>query len=79
MGHAHIDTAWFWPVRETVRKCARTFSNQLTLLEQYPEHHFVCSQAAQYQWMKDGYPEMFERIKDQVAQREMGARRRHVG
>ena len=25
-GHAHIDTAWLWPVRETVRKCARTFA-----------------------------------------------------
>ena len=27
VGHAHIDSAWLWPVRETVRKCARTFSN----------------------------------------------------
>ncbi len=67
VGHAHIDTAWLWPTRETVRKCARTFSNQLTLLKRYPEHHFVCSQAAQYQWMKDEYPELFERIKDEVA------------
>ena len=47
VGHAHIDCAWLWPVRETVRKCARTFSNQLGLLERYPEHHFVCSQAVQ--------------------------------
>lgn len=29
VGHAHIDTGWLWPVRETVRKCARTFANQL--------------------------------------------------
>jgi alpha-mannosidase len=68
VGHAHIDCAWLWPVRETVRKCARTFSNQLGLLERYPEHHFVCSQAVQYQWMKDGYPELYARIKEQVAQ-----------
>ena len=26
IGHAHIDTGWLWPVRETVRKTARTFS-----------------------------------------------------
>ncbi|HLZ94221.1 MAG TPA: alpha-mannosidase, partial [Candidatus Dormibacteraeota bacterium] len=26
VGHAHIDTAWLWPLRETRRKCARTFS-----------------------------------------------------
>ncbi len=66
VGHAHIDCAWLWPVRETRRKCARTFSNQLRLLEQYPGHHFVCSQAAQYEWMKDGYPELYRGITEQV-------------
>src|SRR5690606_23153891 len=24
-GHAHIDTAWLWPLRETRRKCVRSF------------------------------------------------------
>jgi alpha-mannosidase len=43
VGHAHIDSAWLWPVRETKRKCARTFSNQLRLMERYPEHRFACS------------------------------------
>lgn len=66
VGHAHIDCAWLWPLRETRRKCARTFSNQLRLLERYPEHHFVCSQAVQYQWMKEGYPDLFEEIGEQV-------------
>jgi alpha-mannosidase len=66
VGHAHIDCAWLWPLRETRRKCARTFSNQLRLLERYPEHHFVCSQAVQYQWMKDGYPDLYEEIVEQV-------------
>jgi alpha-mannosidase len=65
-GHAHIDCAWLWPIRETRRKCARTFSNQLALLERYPEHHFACSQAVQYQWMKDDYPELYARITEQV-------------
>ena len=27
VGHAHIDSAWLWPLRETVRKCARTFAS----------------------------------------------------
>lgn len=27
VGHAHIDSAWLWPTRETVRKVARTFAN----------------------------------------------------
>ncbi len=66
VGHAHIDCAWLWPLRETRRKCARTFSNQLRLLERYPEHRFACSQAVQYQWMKDEYPDLFEQIGEQV-------------
>ena len=67
VGHAHIDTAWLWPVRETKRKCARSFSNQLRLMERYPEHRFACSQAIQYQWMKDGYPEIYEQMRARVA------------
>ena len=29
VGHAHIDTAWLWPLEETYRKCVRTFATQL--------------------------------------------------
>ncbi|HAQ67672.1 MAG TPA: hypothetical protein DCR70_08085 [Phycisphaerales bacterium] len=29
VGHAHIDTAWLWPIAETKRKCTRTFANVL--------------------------------------------------
>lgn len=67
VGHAHIDSAWLWPVREARRKCARTFANQLRLLERHPEHHFACSQAVQYQWLKDGYPHLFDQVRRQVA------------
>jgi len=68
VGHAHIDSAWLWPVRETRRKCARTFANQLRLMERYPEHRFACSQAAQYQWIKDEHPHLYEQIKARVAE-----------
>ncbi len=33
VGHAHIDSAWLWPLREAVRKVARTTSNMTALLE----------------------------------------------
>lgn len=68
VGHAHIDSAWLWPLRETRRKCARSFANQLRLMERYPEHHFVCSQAVHYQWIKDGYPSLYSEIKQRVAE-----------
>ncbi|MFE2044416.1 alpha-mannosidase [Streptomyces sp. NPDC059477] len=63
VGHAHIDSAWLWPVRETVRKCARTFTNMTTLAQEYPELVFACSSAQQYAWIKEQRPEIFERMK----------------
>lgn len=68
VGHAHIDSAWLWPTRETIRKCARTFSNVLALMETYPDVTFACSSAQQYAWIKESYPELFERIRARVAE-----------
>jgi alpha-mannosidase len=67
VGHAHIDTAWLWPLREARRKCARTFSTALALMDEYPDYRFACSQPAQYAWMKESYPEIFEGIRKKVA------------
>ena len=67
-GHAHIDSAWLWPVRETVRKCARTFANVIALTEEHPDLVFSCSSAQQYAWIKAGYPELWERLKQKVAE-----------
>ncbi|QTX04218.1 alpha-mannosidase [Agromyces archimandritae] len=68
VGHAHIDSAWLWPVRETVRKVARTFSNVLSLMDEDPEFVFAASSAQQYAWIKETYPELFERIRARVAE-----------
>ena len=70
IGHAHIDTAWLWPQRETKRKAARTFANVTTLAEEYPELLFACSQAQQYAWIKEEYPELYQRIHRAVAKRQ---------
>ncbi|PPH22708.1 alpha-mannosidase [Rathayibacter toxicus] len=67
VGHAHIDSAWLWPVRETIRKCARTFSNVIALMEENPDFVFACSSAQQFAWIKEYYPELFERIRVKVA------------
>ncbi len=67
-GHAHINSAWLWPVRETVRKCARTFANVIALTEEHPDLVFSCSSAQQYAWIKAFYPELWERLKQKVAE-----------
>ena len=51
IGHAHIDTAWLWPLAESYRKCVRTFSTQTRYMDEYPEYRFACSQAQQYAWI----------------------------
>jgi alpha-mannosidase len=66
-GHAHIDSAWLWPLRETVRKASRTFANVTALAGEYPELVFACSQAQQYAWVKEHQPHIWERIKKAVA------------
>lgn len=68
VGHAHIDSAWLWPVRETARKVARTFSNVLSLMDEDPDFVFASSSAQQFAWMKEYYPGLFERIKARVAE-----------
>jgi len=66
VGHAHIDTAWCWPLRETIRKCARTFSTVIRYMERYPDYRFVCSQPIQYLWMKEYYPTIYADIQAAV-------------
>lgn len=65
-GHSHIDVAWLWPYRETRRKCARTFSTVMRLMEQYPEYIFTQSQAQLYQFVKENHPTLYEEIRKRV-------------
>jgi len=52
-----------WPLAETERKCARTFSAQLALMDQYPEYRFFQSQPHLYRMTQRLYPERYKRIK----------------
>ena len=66
VGQAHLDLAWLWPIRETIRKGARTFATALALMERYSDYVFGASQAQLYQWMKDSYPHLYERVRARV-------------
>ncbi len=68
IGHSHMDTAWLWPVDETIRKCARTYSQTLNLMDIYPEYTFIQSSALHLDWMRQYYPDIFEGIKQKVAE-----------
>ncbi|MFF6996869.1 alpha-mannosidase [Streptomyces sp. NPDC008313] len=67
VGHAHIDSAWLWPLRETVRKVARTTANMTALIEDEPDFVFAMSQAQQWAWVKEHRPEVWARVRKAVA------------
>ena len=68
IGHSHMDTAWLWPVAETIRKCARTYANALHLMERYPTYNFIQSSALHGEWMKTYYPTIFAEMQKRVAE-----------
>lgn len=68
VGHAHIDSAWLWPVRETVRKVTRTFANVLALMDTDEDFVFAASSAQQYAWLAEHQPELFARVRARVAE-----------
>jgi alpha-mannosidase len=67
VGHAHIDSAWLWPVRETVRKVTRTVANVVNLLDAGEELVYAMSSAQQWEWVREHHPALFERVKKHVA------------
>ena len=66
IGHAHLDTAWLWPLAESYRKAVRSFSSQVAYMDRYPEFRFACSQAQQYDWIRRRNPDLYERIRARV-------------
>ncbi|MEE4543132.1 glycoside hydrolase family 38 C-terminal domain-containing protein [Streptomyces sp. V4-01] len=66
VGHAHIDSAWLWPLRETVRKVARTVSNVTQLMDDHADFKFVMSQAQQLAWLKEHRPEVYARAQEKT-------------
>jgi alpha-mannosidase len=68
IGHSHIDTAWLWTLRETTRKCGRTFSSVLRLMEEFPEFKFSQSQPVLYEFTKRHYPDLYKQINQRIAE-----------
>ncbi len=66
VGNAHLDLSWVWGYGETQRKVARTFAQQLRLLDRYPEYKFIQSQPQSYLICKELYPELYERVKEKI-------------
>jgi alpha-mannosidase len=67
IGHGHLDMAWLWPLRETRRKAARTYTRALNTVDDREGYLYGTSQPQQMQWMKDEQPAIFARLRKAVA------------
>lgn len=66
IGHTHIDIAWWWTVEQTKEKAVRSFSSMLSLMDEYPDFKFMSSQPQLYKFVKERYPEVYEKIKSKI-------------
>lgn len=66
VGHTHIDVAWLWRLKHTREKISRSFSTVLRLMELYPEYIFLQTQPQLYEYIKEDFPEIYEKIKERV-------------
>lgn len=66
IGHTHIDVAWWWTVEQTREKVVRSFATVLKLMDEFPEYKFMSSQPQIYKFLKQRYPEIFEKIKQKI-------------
>lgn len=63
LGQSHIDLAWLWPEEETWHKVARTYANQLALMEEYPEYRFLLCEPKLLDMLRAQHPEIWQRVK----------------
>ncbi|MDR3250526.1 MAG: alpha-mannosidase [Tannerella sp.] len=67
VSNAHLDTQWLWTVQTTIDDyLRRTMLQNFWLIEHYPDYIFNFEGAVKYSWMKEYYPEDYEKLKEYV-------------
>jgi len=68
ISNSHLDTQWNWDVRTTISQYVQhTLTDNMALMDKYPSFRLNYEGAIKYMWMKEYYPEDFERLKHYVA------------
>ena len=65
-GQSHLDLAWLWPVEETMRKTARTYTNQLALMDEYENYQFLLCEPPILEMLKELYPKVYQSVRDKI-------------
>ena len=66
---AHLDTSWLWSLETTIEEyIPATLRENFAWFEKYPDYTFSFEGAYRYELMEEYYPELFERLKEYIAQ-----------
>lgn len=68
IGNAHIDPVWLWEWQEGLAEIKATFRSALDRMKEFPDYIFTSACGAYYMWIEETDPEMFEEIKERVAE-----------
>jgi alpha-mannosidase len=68
IGNAHLDPVWLWQWQEGYQEAKATFRSVLNLMREYEDFLFTSSSAAIYEWVESNDPEMFEEIRQRIAE-----------
>ncbi|TCP29464.1 alpha-mannosidase [Scopulibacillus darangshiensis] len=66
IGNAHLDPVWLWQWQEGFQETKATFRSALDRMAEYDDFIFTNSSAANYEWIENNEPGMFEEIKQRV-------------
>lgn len=68
VSNAHFDSQWNWDVQKSIDTYVKnTLTQNLHLLERYPNYVFNFEGGIKYSWMKEYYPLEYEKIKEYIA------------
>jgi alpha-mannosidase len=68
IGNAHLDPVWLWPWQEGYQEARATFWSAIHRMDEYPDFVFTCNQIVLLTWVEESDPELFERIRQRVAE-----------
>lgn len=66
IGNAHLDPVWLWQWQEGFQETKSTFRSALDRMNESEDFIFTSSSAANYEWVENNDPDMFQEIKRRI-------------
>jgi len=67
VSNAHFDSQWNWTVQKSIESyIPSTMTQNIWLIENFPNYNFNFEGAVKYSWMKEYYPDLYAKVKEYV-------------